>query len=73
LHFSHSARILIIKLKSDLNPKYFTVIVVSCVLNDQERRYKYGYSGSGNNSDAGTPSVSSVPGNRPCEQNNSDR
>jgi hypothetical protein len=33
-HFSHSTSILAIKSKSDLNPKDFSVIVVSYVLND---------------------------------------
>jgi len=44
LYFSHSARILMIKSKSDLDPKHFSVIVVSYLLNDQERQYEYGYS-----------------------------
>jgi hypothetical protein len=33
-------RIPVINLKADLNPKDFSVIVVSYVLNDQERHYE---------------------------------
>src|SRR5262249_61266439 len=65
--------ILAIKSQSDLNPKNFSVVVVGDVLNNQERRDEDGYSGSDKKRDAGRPDISSLRGNRPHEQAESDR
>jgi hypothetical protein len=62
----------VINSKADLNPKDLSVIVVSDVLNDQERHHEQGYSGSDEERDASAPDISSVTGNSANKQINSD-